>query len=416
MRKQIASLVLVLLVAAATLTACGGETATKTPEATKSAATTAKSAATTAATADYSKAVTALKDLETNLTATTAALKKGDVDTAKTAFKRFDNGWYDVEESVRLASRDSYRDLEDTISKVGRALLRTDKPVATEVLPQVEALQTKYTEAIKKVETAKPVVAQKLPPVTGKDVETANAKVSEYLKGKSDALVKTTGQFVEVVKARDIEKSKTAYEVARFDYESVEFLAEAFSEFDVAIDARPDDFPQGENDPKWTGFHPLEKAIFKDGKLDERTDKLADQLLKDVSDLNAEIKKLDIDTALAISGAAELIEEIQSGKITGEEERYSHTDLNDFRANFQSAKFVYEAYSSFVRQRNSTLDDDVKNGFSTVEKSIEKYFDSKGKAASYTTLDDATRKDLAQKVEALADSFSRVSGTLGLKV
>lgn len=443
MRKKLATLLLTASLGISTLAACGGETATSQPAATKAATTavatsaattvagttaatgTTKAATTAAATtapatsaaaADNSQAVAALKSLESNLTATTAALKKGDIDAAKTAFKQFDNAWYGVEESVRLASRETYRDLEDSIAKAGRSLLRTEKPVAEEVLPQIQALQTKYAEGIKKVETSKPVVTQKLPPISGKDVDTANAKVSTYLKGKSDELVKTTGAFVEAVKSRSIEKAKAAYEVARFDYESVEFLAEAFSEFDIAIDARPDDFEQGENDPKWTGYHPLEKAIFKDGKLDERTDKLADQLLKDVTDLNTEIKKLDIDAAVAIAGAGELIEEIQAGKITGEEERYSHTDLNDFRANFQSAKLVYEAYSPFLRQRNSTLDDDLKARFSVVEKSIEPYFDAQGKAASYSKVDDPTRKDLAQKVEALADMYSRVSGTLGLKI
>jgi iron uptake system component EfeO len=391
---------LLLLLAGLVLAACGDSTPT---------ASSAKTGSNEA-----SKQVAELKDLQKSLTETTEALKKNDVDAAKTAFKKFDNGWYDVEEAVRVTSRDLYRDVEDITSNIGRSLLRSDNPVSAEVLPLVQSLEQKYGEAIKQVEGSKAVLGPKQPPISGKEVESATGKVSEYLKGKSDSLVKTTTAFVEAVKSRNIAKSKTAYETARFDYESIEFLAEAFSEFDVVIDARADAFPQGENDPKWTGFHPLEKAIFVDGRLDGQTDRLADQLLKDITALNQEIVKLEIDPTVAISGAAELIEEIQAGKITGEEERYSHTDLNDFKANLQSARLVYDAYSPFLRPRNSALDDDLKTRFSEVEQSISGFFPN-GKAVDYTKVDENARKAIAQKVEALADSFSRVSGTLGLK-
>jgi iron uptake system component EfeO len=396
-----------LLAVGLLLSACGDATSTPAASTTKTA-TQAPSA---------SNEVAALKNLDAQLTATGEALKKNDVEAAKTAYKKFDDGWYDVEDSVRGRSKDLYREIEDAMTKVGRELLRNEKPVVGEIVPALETLQQKYATAIKTVESsAASTSATKAPAISGADVTAATAKVSEYLKGKADSLVKTTGDFAAAVKSRDLAKAKAGYETARFDYESVEFLAEAFSEFDVAIDARPDDFPQGENDLNWTGFHPLEKAIYSDGKLDERTDQLADKLVTDVTALRDEIQKMTIDSAVAINGAAELIEEIQAGKITGEEERYSHTDLNDFRANLQSAKFVYTTFGPFMQQRNPVLDTDLKERFDEVEKSIAPYFNAQGQATDYKKVDDATRKALAQKVEALADSFSRVAGTLGLKV
>lgn len=349
------------------------------------------------------------------MTTVADALKKGDITTAKAAYKKFDDGWYDVEVEVRTRSKDLYREIEDNMTKVGRELLRNDKPDAATIVPTVTNLQGSFDKALKTAQSDKTAVAKNTP-ISGAEVETATKKVSDYLKGKSDSLVITTGAFVTAVKARDLNKSKAAYQTARFDYESIEFLAEAFSEFDVAIDARPDDFPQAENDPTWTGFHPLEKAIFKDAKLTDATDKLADKLLVDITKLRDEIKKMEIDPTLAINGAAELIEEIQAGKITGEEERYSHTDLNDFKANLQSARLVYDTYAPFVKQRNAVLDSDLVTQFGEVEQSIKGFFDAQGVATDYSKVDDKTRKAIAQKVEALADSFSRVAGTLGLKV
>ena len=41
-------------------------------------------------------------------------------------------------------------------------------------------------------------------------------------------------------------------------------------------------------------------------------------------------------------GASELIEEVSQGKITGEEDRYSKTDLWDFHANLEGSQAVIE--------------------------------------------------------------------------
>lgn len=394
-----------------TLAACGSD---PTPAPTSPGP--AKTTAAATSGASNSDELAALRTLNARLSETETALKKDDLEGARKAYKAFDDGWYDIESIVRTRSKEAYRDIEQAMTKVGRELLRNEKPVSADVLPLLATLQSTYGASVKAAETAKPVAVAKVPAISGAEVEAATSKVSEYLMSRTDGLVKTTGDFAAAVKARDLAKAKTGYTVARFDYESVEFLAEAFKDFDVAIDARPDAFPQGETDPNWTGFHPLEKAIFVDGKLDERTDKLADGLVKDVTALRDEIKKMTIDPVVAIGGAAELIEEIQAGKITGEEERYSRTDLNDFRANLQSAKFVYDTYGPFVQQRNAVLHTEVQNRLSEVEKAIAPLFDAQGVATDYTKVDDKTRKILAQKVEALADAFSRVSGTLGLKV
>jgi iron uptake system component EfeO len=408
--------------AATTTAAATTVAATTTTAATTSAATTVagttSAAITTASTAEVdaynAKQLADFKAWGAGIATTGEDLKKNDIAGAKVAFTKLHDSWDDVESAVKNRSKDAYVDFEDALDKVDRALLRATNPNAAEVTPLVATLQTKFDDAVKLIQGTK--LQPPAPPIAGAEVDAAAAKVSDYMKSNSETLIKNTTDFVKAVKSRDIAKSKAAYEAARYSYEGIEFLAEAFPDFDAEIDARPDDFPQGEKDPTWTGFHPLEKAIYADGKLDDNTDKLADKLLTDVTALHAEISKMTIDPAQAIGGAGELIEEIQSGKITGEEERYSHTDFNDFKANLASAKFIFETYSPFIKQRNSTLESDLRDNFSSVEKSIAPYFNAQGVATDYSKVDDATRKVLAQKVEALADAYSKVAGTLGLKI
>lgn len=414
--KSLARTVLATGLLSLVLAACGDNTTTTVPAATTTpppaAATASATVASTGATS--AKGIQVLTDLGKNLTDTSTALAKNDLAAAKAAYKLFDDGWINAEVYVQQYSRPLYQQIEDAMTPVGRELLRNSSTTVATVTPLVNSLTDIYTGSLKQIAAATsgsggPASAA----ISGADVEAATAKVSTYMKGNSDILVTDTATFVAAVKSHDVARSKAAYLKARADYEVIEFLAEAFIDLDVAIDARPDDFPQGEKDPAWSGFHPLEKAIWADGKLDATTDKVADKLLVDVTNLRDQIKALEIKPETATAGAAELIEEIQSGKITGEEERYSHTDFNDFKANLTSARFVYTQYAPFVKQRNAALDTEINMAFTTVETALVPYFVADGTAVDYSKLTDSDRKALAQKVEALADSFSKVNGTLG---
>lgn len=54
--------------------------------------------------------------------------------------------------------------------------------------------------------------------------------------------------------------ARKLYAPTRQHYERIEPIAELFSDLDGSIDAREDDFEQKAADPKFTGFHRLEKA------------------------------------------------------------------------------------------------------------------------------------------------------------
>lgn len=60
--------------------------------------------------------------------------------------------------------------------------------------------------------------------------------------------------------------------------------------------------------------------------------KTADQLLKDVKELDGSIQSLKLTPEQIVAGAMELLNEAGISKITGEEERYSRIDLVDLMA------------------------------------------------------------------------------------
>ena len=109
-----------------------------------------------------------------------------------------------------------------------------------------------------------------------------------YVMAETTQLVADTKAFTDAIKAGDIEKAKALYAPTRQHYERIEPIAELFSDLDGSIDAREDDYEQKAADPKFTGFHRLEKALFGDNTT-KGMDKYADQLYTDVVDLQKRI-------------------------------------------------------------------------------------------------------------------------------
>ena len=51
-----------------------------------------------------------------------------------------------------------------------------------------------------------------------------------------------------------------------------------------------------------------------------------------------------------LQGSVDLLNEVSTSKITGEEEIYSHTDLYDFKANIEGAK-IYELFKPTLEKK-----------------------------------------------------------------
>src|SRR5262249_44464286 len=85
-----------------------------------------------------------------------------------------------------------------------------------------------------------------------------------YVGKQVDQLVAHTQDFVAAIKAGDMDKARALYGPTRTYYESVEPLAELFSDLDGSIDSRADDHEQKEKDPGFTGFHRIEYALYTD--------------------------------------------------------------------------------------------------------------------------------------------------------
>lgn len=228
----------------------------------------------------------------------------------------------------------------------------------------------------------------------------------EYVAGQILLLEERTEPFVEAVIAGDVEKAKELYAPAREPWERIEPIAAQLGDYDPRIDAREGDVP----DDEWGGFHRIEKALWVEDTT-EGQEEYARNLLEDVKNLRGEIDDLELEPVDLVTGSVELLNEVSAGKITGEEERYSHTDLYDIAANVEGSEAAFEELKPEVSVEDLELANEVEEGFDGVNEELDKYRRGDG-WVSYEELDEADRRALSQKVDALAEHLSHVGQVL----
>jgi iron uptake system component EfeO len=239
------------------------------------------------------------------------------------------------------------------------------------------------------------------------------AEYKVYVAKEVSDLVEQTKHFAEAVKAGRLEEARNLYAPTRQHYERIEPVAELFSDLDKSMDARADDFEKKENDPAFVGFHRIEKALFAD-KSTAAMQPLADRLVQDTQDLQNRLGGLTIPPNKMVGGAADLIEEVAATKISGEEDRYSGTDLSDFQANVDGAQKIFNLLHALIAKRNPELDARIQTNFSKVDTLLARYRGPEGKFQNYEKLSQPDRNALKGAITALAEDLSQLRGTLAL--
>ncbi|MFL6562644.1 MAG: iron uptake system protein EfeO [Bacillus sp. (in: firmicutes)] len=223
-----------------------------------------------------------------------------------------------------------------------------------------------------------------------------------YALGEIEEFVKATDAFTTAVKNGDIEQAKAIYGPARMHYERAEPIAEVFGDLDPKIDAREGDVPEAE----WGGYHKIEKGLWAD-KTTKGYEQFAEQLMKDVNLLRAKVDTVEVTPELLITGAVDLLNEVSTSKVTGEEDRYSHTDLYDFAANVEGAEKIYQLLNPSLMKKDEDVSKEIQARFDDVYRLLNQHKKGDGYKL-YTELTEAQVKELSQAIDALAEPLSQI--------
>ncbi|WP_340392735.1 iron uptake system protein EfeO [Paenibacillus sp. FSL E2-0190] len=250
--------------------------------------------------------------------------------------------------------------------------------------------------------------ATNTPETATADFTSAIDQYRTYVIQQCDEFVKQTESFTNAIKEDKIDEAKALYAPARMYYERIEPIAEALGDLDPNIDARENDVDAAD----WRGFHKLEKALWQDNTTKDMTE-VADQLLKDAQLLRAKVETVEIDANLLVTGAVELLNEVSSSKVTGEEERYSHTDLYDFVANVEGAQKIYELLKPELAKKDADLEKTIGERFAALQAELAPFKSGDGYVSYEELKEDEVRK-LSQNLDALAEPLSNMGTILGV--
>lgn len=248
-----------------------------------------------------------------------------------------------------------------------------------------------------------------------KALDKATSEYKTFVEGQIDQLLTDTEKFESLLKEGKLDEAKKIYPLIRMSYERSEPIAESFGESDVKIDFRLADYmDENKTEEGWSGFHRIEKILWEQNTT-TGTETYANQLVNDIKELKAKVATVEVTPDMMLTGAVDLLNEVATSKITGEEEIYSHTDLYDFRANIEGAEKIFQLFKPLIKNKDEKLVASLEKEFKNVNSLLDKHMTDSQHYKLYTDLTKEETKELAEAVTKLGEPLSQMGVILNGK-
>ena len=284
--------------------------------------------------------------------------------------------------------------------------------------------------------------------LSGEDQELFAKAVADYVnfvKNEVAELQPKVDELAQAYATGDDETARGLFATTRVHYERIEPIAEALGVLDPRIDYREIDYLAEADqlkgdDPtftEWLGFHRMEKdlwvpaqdAVQPDGasawegwepSTAEQRKVIADTLVADIAKLYDTVHAADfiaaqgLDIATVSNGASGLLEEIAVGKVTGEEDWWSHTDLYDFQANLQGARIAFDLVAPIAERKaeGQELVAQIIAEFDKLQALLDQYGSLETGFVSYAEVNRDQQRELTDQIDALREPLSKLTNAV----
>ncbi len=246
-------------------------------------------------------------------------------------------------------------------------------------------------------------------------VRQAQDNYAAYVEDQSAQLLDRTRRFVRLYQARQDDAARALYPEARTHWERIETVAESFGDLDPRMDAREADLEPGQ---RWTGWHLIEKDLWParaepgyQSLTDQQRRRYAQDLLANTETLDRRVQRLTFTIDQVANGSRGLLEEVATGKVTGEEEYWSRTDLWDFQANVDGARVAFEGLQPILQDKEPELSAQLVTRFEALQALLDAQRTADG-FRYYDQLSEDEIKQLADAVNALSEPLSRLTAAV----
>ena len=233
-----------------------------------------------------------------------------------------------------------------------------------------------------------------------------------YLSTQSSALIRAVNDLQQAIDSGDLAQAQKAYAPARAAYQRIAPAAQRLSELDNAINARADYYEKREQDPGFGGFHRLEFGLFSQKSVDGLTP-VVQKLQTDIASLKQQLLAQSIAPEQLASMVVRNMRSIAEVRSNGEEERYSHLDVNGFAANLEGTRKVIDLLRPLLAKSSG----DVLKKIDTASTALDDQLLMLKTADGFKPYDQVSteqRKQVADKAKALADALDGIDPALGL--
>jgi len=241
-------------------------------------------------------------------------------------------------------------------------------------------------------------------------LKTATRGYADYVSTQVAALLTATQRLDAALHGTGLAAAQVAYVRARPFYEKIEPVAESFvigkDSVDADLDAREGDVPAA----KWRGFHRIEKALFQQKTL-RGLGPYGDRLVEDVRRLQKLTTGLTYQPTELANGAQELLDEVASSKITGEEERYSRIDMLDVANNVEGSAQAFAQLHPPLEKIDPALSKTIAAAFAALDRLVDRYRTTSNASGFrlYPQLTTVDKTSIAAAVKAVQEPLSRVA-------
>lgn len=233
-----------------------------------------------------------------------------------------------------------------------------------------------------------------------------------YLSMQGSALINAVDALKAAIAMGDLAQAQALYVPARAAYQHIAPAAQRLAELNNAIEARADYYEKREQDPGFGGFHRLEYGLFAKNSVDGLTP-VAQKLLADVTRLKQELLAQQLPPEQLITIISRNIRSLAETRSNGEEERYSHSDLNGFAANLEGTRKVVDLLRPLLTKSGPQVLASIDTAANDLDVQLNGFKDQDA-YISYDKVDASQRKQIADRAKALADALDGISPALGL--
>ena len=234
-----------------------------------------------------------------------------------------------------------------------------------------------------------------------------------YLSQQGSALTRAVDALSQAISAGDLEQAQALYTPAREAYQRLAPAAQRLAELDNAINARADYFEKREQDPGFTGFHRLEYGLF-DQRSTQGLAPIVQQLQANSLLLKQQLLAQSLPPEQLVSIVARTLHNLADNRAnSGEEERYSHIDLNGFAANLEAAHKVVDLLRPLLIKKNADLLHTIDGASSALDAELNGLKTPQG-YRTYDTVSAPQRQQISNKAKVMADALDGIDPALGL--